>query len=150
MKITDTVRLLLEKPVEDMGYELYDIDYLKEPEGYVLTLYIDSPNGITLDDCEKVSRTVEPLLDEKDPIPQAYYLSVSSVGLDRPFKLDKDYMRNIGADVDIKLYAPIDGAKNITCKLEGFDSETITVLHNGVTRTIPRKAIALVRLHINF
>lgn len=150
MKITDTVRLLLEKPVEDMGYELYDIDYLKEPEGYVLTLYIDSPNGITLDDCEKVSRTVEPLLDEKDPIPQAYYLSVSSVGLDRPFKLDKDYMRNIGADVDIKLYAPIDGAKNITCKLEGVDSETITVLHNGVTRTIPRKAIALVRLHINF
>ena len=153
MKIVDSVRSLLEKPIGDMGYELYDIDYAKEPEGFVLTIYIDSPNGITLDGCEKVSRAVDPLLDEHDPISGAYYLSVSSVGLDRPFKLDKDFARNLGADVDIKLYAPIEGSrgeKSITCKLEAFDAENITVLLNGESKTIPRKSLALVRLHINF
>ena len=150
MKIADTVRSLLEKPVNDMGYELYDIDYAKEPEGFVLTIYIDSPNGITLDDCEKVSRAVDPILDEHDPIDGAYYLSVSSVGLDRPFKIDRDFERNLGSDVDIKLYAPINGSKNLTCKLTGFDSETITVEIGGKTSVIPRKSLALVRLHIDF
>ena len=150
MKIADSVRVLLEKPIESLGYELYDVDYLKEPEGYVLTLYIDSPVSITLDDCEKVSRFVDPLLDEHDIIPQAYYLSVSSIGLDRPFRLDRDFQRNIGSDVDIKLYAPIDGSKSITCRLEEFDADTITVLYKGDLKIIPRKALALVRLHIDF
>lgn len=150
MKITDTVRAILQKPVEDMGYELYDIDYLKEAEGFVLTIYIDSENGITLDDCEKVSRAVDPILDEHDPIDGAYYLSVSSVGLDRPFKIDRDYERNLGSDIDIKLYAPIDGKKTLTAKLISFDADNITVELNGKTTVLPKKSLAQVRLHIDF
>lgn len=150
MKTVDTVRALLESHVESMGYELYDVEYAKEAEGFVLTLYIDSPNGITLDDCEKVSRAVDPILDEHDPIKEAYYLSVSSVGLDRPFKIDRDYERNLGKDIDIKLYAPINGKKTLTAKLVSFDGDNITVGHDKKTDVIPRKSLAQVRLHIDF
>lgn len=150
MKTVDTVRALLEKPVNDLGYELYDVEFAKEAEGFVLTLYIDSPNGITLDDCEKVSRAVDPILDEHDPIDQAYFLSVSSVGLDRPLKTDRDFERNIGSDIDIKLYAPVDGKKTMTAKLIAYDRENITVETAGRECLLPRKSLAQVRLHIDF
>ena len=108
MKIIETVRGLVESKVNELGYRVYDIDFGKEPEGYVLTIYIDAESPITLDDCEKVSRAVEPVLDEADPITQPYYLSVSSIGLDRPLTIDEDFKRNLGKQIDIKLYAPLD------------------------------------------
>ena len=86
MKTTDVVDSLVRERIKELGFELDEVEYIKEYGSMVLTLYIDSPNGVTLDDCERVSRAVEPVLDENDPIEEAYYLSVSSLGLDRPIK----------------------------------------------------------------
>ena len=96
LKLTDRIFELTESKVRELGYELYDVEYQKEYDNWVLTLYIDSKDGISLDDCEIVSNAVDPILDEADPIEQAYYLSVSSVGIDRPLKKDKDFQRSIG------------------------------------------------------
>lgn len=152
MKITETVRSLTEGKVNELGYRLYDVEFAKEPEGYVLTLYIEAESPITLDDCEKVSRAVEPILDEKDPIVQAYYLSVSSVGLDRPLKTDEDYRRNTGSKLDIKLYAPINKKKNFTGTLESYDEESFTVKLDGAgeSMTFAKKSVASVKPHIDF
>ena len=169
MKIIETVRGLVESKVNELGYRVYDIDFGKEPEGYVLTIYIDAESPITLDDCEKVSRAVEPVLNEADPITQPYYLSVSSIGLDRPLTIDEDFKRNLGKQIDIKLYAPLDldkGAYNakggkaakkqdkrqLSGILEGYDAETFTVRVNGVEDaiTISKKSAAVIKPHIDF
>ena len=155
MKVTETVAKLVEPCIAELGYELYDIDFHKEYDNWELVLIIDSKAGITLDDCEKVSRAVEPILDEADPIEQAYYLTVSSVGLDRPLRLDKDFDRNIGEALDIKLYsAPAEKAlknkKAFVGKLLSHDKDTFTVETEAGVFTFAKKAAALLRPHLDF
>lgn len=116
----------------------------------MLTLYIDHPDGVSLDDCELVSNAVDPVLDAADPIEQAYYLSVSSLGIDRPLKTDKDYKRNIGKVMDVKLYAPLNGKKEFSGTLTAFDEETYTIELKSGSETIERKKTALIRPHIDF
>lgn len=155
MKLIETIASLVEPTITDMGYELYDIDFLKEYGAWELLITIDSPNGVTLDDCEAVSRAVEPILDEADPIEQAYNLTISSVGIARPLKIEKDFVRNIGNTVDIKLYAAmtegaLHGKKALTGVLTSFDEDSFTVDINGESYTFPKKAAALLRPHIDF
>lgn len=157
MKLTDRIFQLTEPTVRELGYELYDVEFQKEYDNWVLTLYIDGKNGISLDDCEIVSNAVDPVLDEADPIEQAYYLSVSSVGIDRPLKKDKDFQRNIGNTIDIKLYAPMNGKKEFCGELVSFDAESFTVRtipkkpgESAAELTVSRKQAALVRPHIDF
>ena len=150
MKLTDKIFELVEPTVKGLGYELYDVEYEKEYDNWVLTLFIDRPEGVSLDDCELVSNAVDPILDEADPIEQAYYLSVSSVGLDRPLKKDKDFARNLGKKVDIRLYAPLDGKKELTGTLVSYTGEELTVALQKGKKTIARKACALIRQHIDF
>ncbi len=149
MKLTDRIFELLEPTVKSLGYELYEVEFQKEYDNWVLTLFIDKAEGVDLDDCERVSNAVDPILDEADPIEQAYYLSVSSVGIDRPIKKDKDFQRNIGKKVDVRLYAPMDGKKELTGELLSFDAESFCISAGG-EKTIPRKACALIRPHIDF
>ena len=150
MKLTDRIFELLEPTVKNLGYELYEVEFQKEYDNWVLTLFIDKEGGIDLDDCERVSNAVDPILDEADPIEQAYYLSVSSIGIDRPLKKDKDFQRNIGKKLDIRLYAPLDGKKEFTGELISFDAESFTVKTDKIEKQIARKACALVRPHIDF
>lgn len=150
MKLTDKIFELVEPTVKSLGYELYEVEYQKEFDNWVLTLYIDSPNGVSIDDCELVSNAVDPILDEADPIEQAYYLSVSSLGLDRPLKTDRDYARNVGNVLDVKLYAPLSGKKEFTGTLKGYDKDTFTIELNSVDVVIERKKAALIRPHISF
>lgn len=150
MKLTDRIFELLEPTVKDLGYELYEVEFQKEYDNWVLTLFIDRQDGVDLDDCERVSNAVDPILDEADPIEQAYYLSVSSVGIDRPLKKDKDFQRNIGKKLDIRLYAPLDGRKELAGELSSFDEESFTVMTEKGEKRIGRKACALVRPHIDF
>ena len=140
----------MEPTVKELGYELYEVEYQKEFDNWVLTLYIDRPVGVSLDDCELVSNAVDPILDEADPIDQAYYLSVSSLGIDRPLKIDKDYQRNIGNVLDVKLYAAINGRKEYTGTLIDFDKDSFTLELKKGSITIERKKAALVRPHIDF
>ncbi len=150
MNTAQKVEQLLKRPVAELGFELCDVEFIKEYGDWVLTLYIDKEGGVNIDDCERVSRAVDPLLDETDPIEQAYMLSVSSLGLDRPLKKDADFARNIGKRIEIKLFAPKNGKKEFTGVLVSFDESNIVVkLENGEL-TLERKALALARPELVF
>lgn len=150
MNTAQKVEQLLKQPVEALGYELCDVDFIKEYGDWVLTLYINKADGITIDDCERVSRAMDPILDEADPIEQAYYLSVSSLGLDRPLKKDADYNRNLGKRIEIKLFAPKNGKKEFVGELVRFDENNVTVMLESGELTLERKAIALARPELVF
>lgn len=155
MKITEKVAALVAPEIEKLGYALYDVEFNKEYGNWELLLTVEGKEAITLDDCEKISRAIEPVLDEADPIEQPYYLTVSSIGLDRPLKLPKDFDRNIGEVIDIKLYtAPKDkalgGKKNLTGKLLSHDETSFTFETEKGSFTLPKKAAALLRPHIDF
>ncbi|OZV12939.1 hypothetical protein CIW83_06935 [Tissierella sp. P1] len=102
--IISIVKEICEQLADELGYELVDVEFLKEGSNYFLRVYLDKPGGINLDDCQKVSQLLSDKLDEKDPITTPYYLEVSSPGLDRPLKNDKDLKRNLGKEIEIKLY----------------------------------------------
>lgn len=111
-KVIDTVEAKLAPVISELGYELVDVEYKKNGADMCLTIYIDISSGISLDDCEKVHNIINPILDELDPTEDLpYILNVSSPGLDRPFKKQRDYERNYGKEVEIKLYAPLKGKK---------------------------------------
>ncbi len=155
MKITERVAELVLPKVEELGYELYDVEFNKEYGNWELLISIDRPEGVSLEDCETVSRAIEPILDEADPIEQAYLLTVSSVGLDRPFRLSKDFDRNLGKMIDVKLYsAPaekaFEGKKNFTAKLISHDDASFKVETAKGIAEIKKKAAALIRAHIDF
>ncbi len=150
MKTTQRVEELVKNTVETLGFELCDVEFQKEYGNWVLTLFINKPGGVTIDDCEKVSRAVDPVLEEADPIEQAYYLSVSSLGLDHPLKKDRDYERNIGKRVEVKLFAPVNGQKEFVGELISFDGETVRILTEAGETTLERKSIALAKPELKF
>ena len=141
---------LLEPIVEQHGFELVDVEYVKEGGTWYLRAYIDKPGGITVDDCEIVSRAFGDLLDEKDFIEDSYILEVSSPGLGRPLKKEKDFARSLGEEVEIRLYRPLDGSKEYKGELKAYDKETVTVAAEEGEWTIKRSDIALIRLAFDF
>ena len=149
-KIVETVTELLAPTVEALGYGLIDVEYKKESVGMVLTLYIDKEGGVGIEDCEAVSRAVDPILDEHDPIPQSYCLSVSSPGLDRPLKTDAALKRKLGTPVVVKLFAAKDGQKEWKGTLLDFDEDTITLQVNLQDVIFSKKEIAVVKPWIQF
>ena len=150
MNTAQKAEQLLKKTVEELGFELCDVEFVKEYGDWVLTLYIDRPDGVTIDDCERVSKAVDPILDEADPIEQQYFLSVSSLGLDRPLKKDADFQRNIGKRIEIKLFAPLNGKKEFVGELVSYDETSLVVrLDNGEV-SLERKAVALARPELVF
>lgn len=155
LKITEKVAELVKAKIAELGFELYDVEFNKEYGSWELLVTVDKKDGVTLDDCETVSRAIEPILDEADPIEPAYLLTVSSVGIDRPFRLSKDFDRNIGNTVDVKLYsAPtekaLDGKKNFTAKLISHDDNEFVVETPKGIAAIKKKSAALIRAHIDF
>ena len=119
------------KPIiEDMGYELVEVFYGKMQDGMNLIFYIDSDHGITIDDCEKVHRIIDPILDELNPTNDAsYILSVSSLGIDRPIKTERDFQKNKGKEIEITLFSKLDGKKNFKGILVSWDEKEITILN---------------------
>lgn len=151
MKTTELVESLLKDTVETLGFALCDVEFQKEYGNWTLTLFIDRDGGVTIDDCEQVSRAVDPILDEADPIAQPYYLSVSSLGLDRPLKRDADYARNLGKELTVRLYAPRDGKKEFLGVLDSFDAERFILrTEKGESTEFLRKDSALVKPYIRF
>ncbi|MGI6555433.1 MAG: ribosome maturation factor RimP [Bacillota bacterium] len=132
--------------VENSGYELVDLEFRKEHQGWVLRVFIDHPEGIGLDDCEKVSKALSSELDKDDPIPHKYVLEVSSPGLDRPLKNDKDFERFSGHQIKIKTYTPFEGKKTIKGSLVGLEDDNIIVLLDNEEKKIPRSQVSTVRL----
>lgn len=150
-EVLKMVKQMCQSIADDLGYELVDIEYIKEFGSYFLRVYIDKVGGVSTDDCEKMSEKLSAFLDEKDPIKEAYYLEVSSPGLDRPLKTDKDLKRNLNKDVEIKLYKPIDNKKNYEGSLVDFNDNEINIDDSqGKRVSLPRELISVVRLAIKF
>ena len=147
---TEIEKLVL--PITDAnGLELVDVEYVKEGGEFFLRVYIDKEGGVSLNECELVTRALNPILDEKDPIKDNYYLEVSSPGLDRPLKKDKDFVRYQGRDVEIKLYKPINGSKLHEGQLVGLtEDKNIKVIIDNEEVEFDKKDVALIRLAIKF
>jgi ribosome maturation factor RimP len=141
---------LLQPIVEACGVSIYDVEYVKEGNDYYLRAYIDKPEGVTIDDCENVSRALSDALDREDFIPEAYILEVSSPGLGRTLKKDKHLQSAIGEEIEIKLFKPIDKCKEFSGILLSFDEEHLTIEEDETERTFERAQIALIRLAFDF
>jgi ribosome maturation factor RimP len=136
--------------IENNNYELVDVEYIKEAGSWYLRIYIDKEGGIAIDDCEVVSRALGEKLDELDYIEDAYILEVSSPGLGRPLKKEKDFARSLGDEVEVKTYRAIDKQKEFVGILKAYDGDTITLGFEEDEMVINRVDIALIRLAFDF
>ena len=133
------------------NFELVDVEYVKEAGTWYLRAYIDKEGGITVDDCEVINRKLSDWLDEEDFIEESYILEVSSPGLGRPLKKEKDFVRSIGKEVDVKLYKALNKQKDYTGVLEAYDKDTVTLgMEDGSQIVFNRPDIALIRLAFDF
>ena len=145
-----TERLIL--PIlEELSFELVDVEYVKEGSIWYLRAYIDKEGGITVNDCETVARRMNELLDEEDFIPDSYTFEVSSPGLGRPLKKEKDYVRNMGREVEIRTYRAINRCKEFYGILQSYDADSVTISdEDGQTLTFQKTEIALIRQAVRF
>ena len=131
-------------------FELVDVEYVKEAGNWYLRSYIDKPGGITVDDCEVISRLLSDWLDKEDFIEDSYIMEVSSSGLGRPLKKDKDFERSLGEEVELRLYKPRNRQKEFTGILKAYDKDTVTLEMDGAEEVFERGEIALIRLAFDF
>ncbi|MDO5349208.1 MAG: ribosome maturation factor RimP [Lachnospiraceae bacterium] len=137
--------------VEEHGFELVDVEYVKEAGSWYLRAYIDKEGGIAVDDCEVISRILSDWLDKEDFIDDSYILEVSSPGLGRPLKKEKDFARSIGKDVDVRLYKALNKSKEYTGTLKAYDKESVTLqMEDDSDLVFQRAEIALIRLALDF
>lgn len=149
-KITELVAELAAPAVEAQGCELWDVEYVKEAGTWYLRLYLDKEGGVDILDCEAVSRAVEPLLDEADPIEGSYTFEVSSAGCERPLKRPSDFARFMGSPVTVRLYQNRDGRKEFAGILRGYDAGAVTLEVGGSELRFEKNEVALCRLRVEF
>ena len=150
MKVTDQVTEFAKPVVESFGCKLWDVEYVREGSERYLRIYIDKDGGVDIDDCEKIHRAMDPILDEKDPIADSYHFEVSSAGLERALKRPGDFEQFMGSAVLVKLYRPRNGLKEIPGFLRGYEDGKITVEAGKETITFQKSEVALVRLRVEF
>ena len=150
MKITDQVTLFAKPIVEQFGCSLWDVEYVREGSERFLRLYIDKDGGVDIEDCEKIHRAVDPILDEKDPIAESYHFEVCSAGIERALKRPSDFARFMDSPILVKLYRPRNGLKEIPGILRGYEDGRVTVEAGKETITFEKSEVALVRLRVEF
>ena len=150
MKITDQVWQFSQPLVEACGCSIWDVEYVREGGEWFLRIYIDKDGGVDIDDCEAVSRAVDPVLDEKDPISESYRFEVCSAGLERVLKRPGDFERYLGSPILVKLYKPKNGSKEFPCVLKAYDNGNVTVMSGNEEITFQKAEIAMVRLRVEF
>ena len=144
-KITDQVTELARPVVEAAGCTLWDVEYVREAGQWYLRIYIDKEGGVNIIDCENISRTLDPMLDEADPIPDSYVFEVGSAGAERELKRPGDFEKFMGSEVEVKLYQPHEGKKSLVGKLEAYENGDITIS----SVQLKKSQIAQVKLHIS-
>lgn len=149
-QIKSAVEEMVKPFLDENGFELVDIEYVKEGSNWFLRVYVDKDGGIDIDDCGRVSEYLSAKLDEKDPIPVAYFLEVSSPGAERPLKKPSDFQKAVGKHVFVTTYEPIDGKKEFEGVLEAYDGEQLTVNIGKKSAVIPTAKLASARLAIVF
>ena len=149
--IADRVRGIIQPIADELGYYLWDVEYVKEGADFILRVTIDSDEGITIDDCEAMSRAIDPVLDQHDPIPDQYLLEVSSPGIERELTRADHFELCQGEKVEVRLFAPVDGSKVWTGALVGLDDDGNVVIEvSGESRTFERSAVTKVRTVFDF
>ena len=150
MKVTEIVAKLAEPVVQAHGCQLGDVEYVREGDQRFLRIFLDKETGVDINDCEAISRAMDPLLDEADPIAESYHFEVCSAGLERTLKRPGDFERFMGSAITVKLYRPRNGLKEIPCVLSGYDNGKVTVTAGKETITFEKSEVALVRLRVEF
>ena len=147
-RLTDQVAALALPIVEEEGCTLWDVEYVKEAGSWYLRVFIDREGGVSIEDCERISRRLDPVLDEADPIPESYIFEVGSAGADRELKRPGDYEQFMGSEVELKLYRPVKGSKRYVGELSGFEDGAVTIVQNGEALRFEKSQIAQVRLYV--
>ena len=144
-KVTKKVEALARPVIEDEGCELWSVEYVREAGSWYLRVFIDKDGGVGIDDCERISRRLDPILDEADPIPDSYVFEVGSAGAERELKRPSDFEKFMGSEVEVKLYQPYEGKKSLVGKLEAYENGDITIS----SVQLKKSQIAQVKLHIS-
>lgn len=146
-KITDKVTAIAKPIVEEEGCSLWDVEYVREAGSWYLRIYIDKVGGVDIEDCERISRRLDPVLDEADPIHDSYVFEVGSAGIERELKRPGDFEAFLGSDVEVRLYQPVNGQKSFVGTLRSYDNGTTTIEIGGKTLSFNKTQTAQVRLH---
>ena len=144
-KVTEKVEALARPVIEDEGCELWSVEYVREAGSWYLRVFIDKDGGVGIDDCERISRRLDPILDEADPIPDSYVFEVGSAGAERELKRPSDFEKFMGSEVEVKLYQPYEGKKSLVGKLEAYENGYITIS----SVQLRKSQIAQVKLQIS-
>jgi len=148
--ITEQIKKLVAPYLAENGVELVEMTYRREQLGMTLRLLVDTPEGIKIAECEGLNNYLGELLDKEEVIGEHYVIEVSSPGLDRPIKTDRDFERALGKDLEVTTYKPVDGRKSHEGRFAGMDKDNIVIESDGVSTVIPKSSIALARLKIKF
>ena len=149
-KITERVFQLAQPVVEAEGCSLWDVEYLREAGTWYLRIYIDREGGVSIDDCERISRRLDPILDEADPIPESYVFEVGSAGAERELKRPSDFAQFLGHEVEVKLYKPQNGRKSFVGKLSAYEDGAVSIETESGLLRFSAAQTAQVRLHVSF
>jgi len=150
MKLTEQIWQYAEPVVTAQGCTVWDVEYVREGADWFLRIYIDKAGGVDITDCEAISRAMDPILDEKDPIPTSYTFEVCSAGIERTLKRPGDFAQFMGSDVLVRLYRPKDGTKEFPGVLRGYEDGRVTIGYLGKELTFEKSEVALVRLRVTF
>lgn len=147
-RITEIVSELARPVVEEAGCRLWDVEYVREAGDWYLRIYIDKDGGVSIDDCERISRKLDPLLDEADPIPDSYVFEVGSAGAERELKRPGDFEQFMGSDVQVRLYQPVGGSKVYDGVLRGYEDGRVTIAAGKKEHSFEKSQVAQVRLRV--
>ena len=149
-KLTDKIAEIAAPIVEEEGCSLWDVEYVREAGSWYLRIYIDREGGVSIEDCERISRRLDPILDEEDPIPDSYVFEVGSAGADRELKRPGDFEQFMGDEVEVRLYRPVEGSKQHIGTLCGYENGRVIISRNGSPLSFDKDQIAQVRLYVTF
>ena len=148
-KLTEKIGDIARPVIEEEGCSLWDVEYVREAGSWYLRIFIDKPEGVSIDDCERISRRLDPILDEEDPIPDSYVFEVGSAGADRVLKRPSDFEQFMGSTIEISLYKPINGSKRFVGILSSYEDGSITILQNDTSLRFDPSMVAQVRLYVS-
>ena len=149
-RVTDSVTELARPVVEQAGCTLWDVEYVREAGTWYLRVFIDKEDGVSIDDCEAISRALDPILDEADPVPDSYVFEVGSAGAERELKRPGDFQQFTGSEVELRLYQPLEGSKSFVGTLKSYDEDgTVTITVGKKDMSFTRAQTAQVRLHVS-
>lgn len=149
-KLTEKIAAIAAPVVEEEGCSLWDVEYVREAGTWYLRIFIDKEDGVSIDDCERISRRLDPILDEEDPIAESYVFEVGSAGADRELKRPGDFEMFLGSEVEVKLYQPVNGSKTFVGELLAYDDGAVVIRSGKREDRFEKNQIAKVKLYVSF